>query len=260
MKSAITFIFGLCMSIIGFAQEQEIHISDDIGVFLYMYYGKGQTAPANDGIKIADYVAEGINNKIPEKYRFCLDLEICIYEKENNCFIGYERIEYLLNYFERKYEIDRERFLFIFYDSNFCYIEREDNISSIRFVLKNCKVSQEPNIEVSEDIFETVFYDSNQILPTDKGKRTIDTIATAIKNNKISKEYNFLWQIALCNKEKENNPFIGYERIEHLLHYLEKEYEIERDKFQFEFLGSELSDSEQENQKSFIKFTILSCE
>lgn len=174
MKSAITFIFGLCMSIIGFAQEQEIHISDDIGVFLYMYYGKGQTAPANDGIKVADYVAEGIsNNKIPEKYRFCLDVGTCIYEKGEDNLISYKRMEYLLNYLERNYEIDKERFIFKFADLDLCHIEQENNISNIWFVLQNCKISQEPNIEVSEDIFETVFYDSNQILPTDKEKEPL---------------------------------------------------------------------------------------
>lgn len=254
MRVLVSFIFILCLSSTAFSQEPDIHVSNDI--FLNIYYNRGQVIVVDEKLKVVDKVAQGIiEKKIPSKYTFRVEVGTCEYEKANDRYISYKRLEHLFNYLEKKYNIERGKFQFDFSDSEFCYIEQEDNISFINFALQSCKVSSESEINIFGDVLENIFYKKNNVIPSTKGKKLLYRIGTAIKENKNSNKYRICIQISTCEKEKESNSFIAYERIEFLLNYLEKEFEIERERIQFEFINNN-----QGSKSSFIRFVLLSCE
>jgi len=253
MKLAIKLILVLCLSVKAFSQEPDIHVSTD--VFLNIYYNKGQIVPPAKGTKVLNHVAEGIiTNKIPDKYNFRIEVGTCEYEKKNDVFVSYKRLEYLFNYFEQQYNVDRGKFQFDFSDSESCYVEQEDNISFVNFALQNCQSFKKSDLEILDNLFENIFYARNSIIPKAKGKKLIQNIGTAIKNNKILDKYSIAVQVCISNKEKEYNPFIAYERIEYLLNYLAKEFEIKKEKIKFEFISNK-----EENGASFIRFVLLNC-
>lgn len=254
MRVLVNLIFVLCSSLIAFSQEPDIHVSND--VFLNIYYDRGQIIPTDEKIKVVDKVAQGIiDKKIPNKYTFRVEVGTCEYEKVNDRYISYKRLEHIFNYLEKKYDIERGEFQFDFSDSEFCYIEQEDNISFINFALQSCKVSSKSEINIFGDVFDNIFYKKNNIIPTTKGKKLLYMIGTAIKDHKISNKYRVCIQVSTCDNEKKKNSFIAYERIESLLSYLEKEFEIKRERIQFEFINDK-----QESKSSFIRFVSLSCE
>lgn len=253
MKLAIKLILILCLSVEAFSQEPDINISTD--VFLNIYYNKGQIVPTADGTKVLNHVAEGIvSAKIPDNHNFRIEVGTCEFEKKNDEFVSYKRLEYLFNYFEQKYNVHRGRFQFDFSDSEFCSVEQQDNISFVNFALQNCKISSNSNIEIVDNLFENVFYARNSIIPKDKGKKLLQNIGRAIKNNKILEKYSIVVQVSICDKEIKHNPFIAYERIEYLLDFLENEFEIKKEKVKFEF-----TTYKKENKASFIKFVLFDC-
>lgn len=246
-------MFVICISTIGFAQESPIHISND--TFHNLYYDKGQVVPNHDRMKVVDYISEKIANKdIPTDYSFRIEVGTCENEKKDDTFISYKRLEYLFDYIEIKYNLKREKFQFNFSDSEFCYVDQKDNVSFVNFALQNCQIVLKNDSDINDDISEEIFYAKNSIIPTTKGNKLLSRIGSKITDSNISNKYGLRVQIAICDKEKKNNLLLSYERIEYLLNYLEKEYNIKREKVQFEFINND-----QKNKTSFMRFVPIFC-
>ena len=115
----LTFLLLLIMQKTAFSQNKDIEICVD--KFLRINYGANQIIPDQKYFEILDYISNLINEqKIPNDYHICWQVEYLKCEKENDSLIEYKRLDYLLNYIETKHNIKRYRFKSEFYETEFC--------------------------------------------------------------------------------------------------------------------------------------------
>ena len=106
-KLILAFLFFLTIQKTAFSQNKDIEISVD--KFLRLNYDFNQVIPDQKYFKIIDYISNLINEqKIPNNYHVCWQVEYLKCEKENDPLIEYKRLDFLLNYIETKHNIKRQ--------------------------------------------------------------------------------------------------------------------------------------------------------
>lgn len=249
----IKFFFVLCIPVAGNSQETDVVIVHD--TFLYMNYNKNEVTPEETDRKVLDYIGAKLENKkLPDTLNFCLDVSNCIYEKQNDDLIGYKRIEYLLTYLQKNYHTGRENFQLKFSNSSLCESIQENTVSTIWFSLQKCNSDKSITNDSSDRIFDTIFYEPDEIVPNSDGQKIIYDLAKSIKNDEVLKNSRFLFEIITCKTEIEN--LLVYKRIDYILDFFSKKYDIDSERFQFIF-----DDSNFQNHKriSSFKITVNNC-
>jgi endonuclease III-like uncharacterized protein len=66
---------------------------------------------------IGTEISDSTNASLIDKYIFVFEVYVSMYEKTNNPNIGYERVKYVLDYLEEKFNIKRERFYIRFFST-----------------------------------------------------------------------------------------------------------------------------------------------
>jgi|GEM_PF-3563361 len=118
-KHLLAFLFFLTIQKTAFSQNKDIELSIDKS--LRLNYNINQIIPDQKYFKIIDYISKLINEeKIPDNYHVCWQVEYSKCEKENDPLIKYKRLDFLLNYIETKHNIKRHRFKSEFYQTEFC--------------------------------------------------------------------------------------------------------------------------------------------
>ena len=118
-KHFIILLFFLTVQKPAFSQNKDIEISED--KFLRLNYNVNQIIPDEKGIATLDYISSLINQqKIPDEYYVCWQVDYLKCEKEKDSLIEYKRLDYLLNYIETKHNIKRHRFKSEFYQTELC--------------------------------------------------------------------------------------------------------------------------------------------
>lgn len=129
--SNIWFSLQKCSSIQNATNEISNRILKNI------FYEPNEIIPNSEGKQIIYDLAESIkNDKILKNNRFLFEIITCKTEIENDNLIFYKRIDYLLDYFSAKYNIDSEKFQFKFVDSN---LQGQKQMSSIKITINNCE-------------------------------------------------------------------------------------------------------------------------
>jgi len=127
-KILLAFLFFQTIQETAFSQNKDIEIS--VNKSLRLNYNANQIIPEQKYFEIIDYISSLINEeKIPDNYHVCWQVEYLKCEKENDSLIEHKRLDYLLNYIETKHNIKRQKFKSEFYQTEFC------NSSSINFMV-----------------------------------------------------------------------------------------------------------------------------
>lgn len=117
-KHFIILLFFLTVQKPAFSQNKDIEISVD--KFLRLNYNVNHIIPDEKGISTLDYISSLINQqKIPDEYYICWQVNYLKCEKEKDSLIEYKRLDYLLKYIEAKHNIKRHRFKVEFFETEF---------------------------------------------------------------------------------------------------------------------------------------------